>query len=96
MLKRRGDSGSQCFTPLVMGIFDVSPFASVKFVLASVYRSTTVSVKWLFTQNLFSPSPYRTLLLGLGIPRSVSSCYSSHVSSGAVAEIRSQSSPGLQ
>jgi len=45
MLKRRGDSGSPCFTPVVMGIFDVSPFDSVKFVLASVYRSTTVFIK---------------------------------------------------
>jgi hypothetical protein len=56
MLKSSGDSGSPCFTLLVMGIFDVSPLASVKCVPASVYRSTTVSIKWLFTQNLFSPS----------------------------------------
>jgi hypothetical protein len=43
-LKSKGDNGSPCFTPLVIGIFGVSSLASVKCVLASVYGSTTASI----------------------------------------------------
>jgi hypothetical protein len=50
-LKSKGDNGSACFTPLVIGIFGVSPLASVKCVLASVYSSTTAPLKWLSTDE---------------------------------------------
>ena len=54
--KSKVDNGSPCFTPLVIGIFGLSPLTRVKCVLASVYSSTTAPLKWLSTPNLFRPA----------------------------------------
>ena len=59
-LNRTGERGSPCFTPWLILICLVSPFAVAKVVVAPSYRFSTTLINWVGTPSLTSPFANRS------------------------------------